>query len=147
VRLRSISRPLVELIQQRHLPAEVTVLRPPHFDQLRRHLREHPHTYHVLHFDGHGGYGDDHPDRPRHGGGHCFQARGVLVFEKPDGSPDPIDAEQLTNLLQEHAVPAVLLNACQSAMIDERAADPFASVAAALIKAGARSVVAMAYSL
>src|SRR5262249_9245991 len=35
----------------------------------------------------------------------------------------------------------------QSAMVDQSAKDPFASVAAALVKSGIRSVVAMAYSL
>ena len=142
VRYRSISRPLVELLAD--LPAHVTVLRPPTFDALRRHLDEHPYTYHVLHFDGHGGYGSAHAP---HAGGHCYHAEGVLVFEKEDQSEDPIKAEQLTSLLREHAVPAVVLNACQSAMIDERAEDPFASVAAALLKSGMRGVVAMAYTL
>ena len=46
VRFRSISRPLVELIERHRLPAEVTVLRPPTFDALREHLRERPGHYH-----------------------------------------------------------------------------------------------------
>ena len=58
VRYRSISRPLVELIAKHQLPAQVTVLRPPTFDHLCEHLRERPDTYHILHFDGHGGYGE-----------------------------------------------------------------------------------------
>ena len=41
VRYRSISRPLVELIDKQDLPAQVTVLRPPTFESLREHLREH----------------------------------------------------------------------------------------------------------
>ena len=57
VRYRSISRPLVELIARSQGPATVTVLRPPTFDRLREHLRERPNHYHILHFDGHGGYG------------------------------------------------------------------------------------------
>lgn len=64
-----------------------------------------------------------------------------------EGRPDPIPAETLGVLWQEHRIPAVVLNACQSAMTDERAEDAFASVAASLIKAGIRSIVAMAYSL
>ena len=44
VRLRSISRPLVELINKHDLPAHLTVLCPPTFDELRRHLRENPRT-------------------------------------------------------------------------------------------------------
>ena len=58
VRYRSIARPLIELIQSKNLPAHVDILRPPTFDQLREHLRQHPGYYHVLHFDGHGAYGD-----------------------------------------------------------------------------------------
>ena len=41
----------------------------------------------------------------------------------------------------------VVLNACQSATIDENAESAFASVAASLVRAGIRSVVAMAWSL
>ncbi len=41
----------------------------------------------------------------------------------------------------------MVMNACQSGMIDGQAQDPFASVAAGLLKAGVRSVVAMGYSL
>jgi tetratricopeptide (TPR) repeat protein len=145
VRYRSISRSLVELIEAQKLAARVELLRPPTFDQLRRHLRERPGYYHILHFDGHGSYGDG-----LHGQDHTHTLRaseGVLVFEDEKGAPDPITAEQLSSLLREHAVPAVVLNACRSAMLDEAAADPFASVATSLLRAGMRSVVAMAYSL
>ena len=144
VRYRSISRPLVELVHEHELPARVHVLRPPTFDRLREHLRERPGFYHILHFDGHGGYGaaSDHSDVR-----HVLQAEGVLAFEDADGKPDPISAEQLSVLLREHRIPAVVLNACRSAMVDERAGDRFASVAAGLLQAGIRDVVAMAYSL
>ncbi len=147
VRYRSIARLLVELIKNRQLAAHVDLLRPPTFDQLRRHLKEHPGYYHVLHFEGHGAYGTD----PRIASGgpspHRMQAEGRLVFEGDTEEPDPVTAEQLSVLLREQAVPAVVLNACQSAMLDERAEDPFASVATALLRSGTRSVVAMAYSL
>ncbi|HEX8201566.1 MAG TPA: CHAT domain-containing protein, partial [Isosphaeraceae bacterium] len=145
VRYRSISRPLVELIEAQRLPAHAAVLRPPTLDALRAHLRQRPGYYHILHFDGHGSYGVQPSGsivpHTLHG------PQGHLVFEKDDGTPDPITAEKLSVLLREHAVPAVVLNACQSAMLDERAADPFASVAASLLRSGMRSVVAMAYSL
>ena len=142
---RSIARPLVELVERQKLPAYVHLLRPPTFDQLREHLRERPGYYHILHFDGHGAYSSASPsDSP----GYVLSApEGKLVFEKDDGEPDYITAEQLSTLLHECSVPGVVLNACQAAMLDERAEDPFASVAAALLRAGMRSVVAMAYSL
>ena len=142
VRFRSIARPLVELIEKDRLPAQVDLLRPPTFDQLREHLRRRPGYYHILHFDGHGSYGSD--SRHRDGGKH---AEGKLVFEDKDGAESLVSAQQLNTLLRDYAVPAVVLNACQSAMLDERAQDPFASVATALLRSGVRSVVAMAYSL
>ncbi|WP_029630669.1 CHAT domain-containing tetratricopeptide repeat protein, partial [Zavarzinella formosa] len=145
VKYRSISRSLVELAADHAFPISVHVLRPPTFAELREHLRKHPHHYHILHFDGHGAY---RADAPAPGGGNVLRAAdGRLLFETDNGDENPVDAEQLSELLREHAVPVVVLNACQSAMIDDKATDPFASVAAALLKSGTRSVVAMAYAL
>ena len=144
VRFRSIARPLVELIEQEELPANVELLRPPTFDNLREHLREHPGFYHILHFDGHGAYSATPPD----GTGYTFQGpKGKLVFETDEGNEDPITAEKLSTLLKEYAVPGVVLNACQSAMVSGDSRDPFSSVATALLRAGMQDVVAMAYSL
>ncbi len=53
----------------------------------------------------------------------------------------------LSQLFREHRLPAVALNACQSDGIDDHATGAFASVAAALVRAGVRSGVAMTYSL
>jgi tetratricopeptide (TPR) repeat protein len=144
VKYRSIARPLVELIEKQDLPAYVHVLRPPTFERLREHLRERPGYYHLVHFDGHGSYGGTAaPSGP-----HAFGApEGELIFEDAQGKKDPVSAEKLSVLLREHKVPAVVLNACRSAMLDEGAEDPFASVAAALLRAGTRSVVAMSYAL
>jgi len=144
VRYRSIARPLIELIQKQDLPAHVDVLRPPTFDQLREHLNQHPGYYHVLHFDGHGSYGENAGQYSP----HQFRARqGCLVFENANGEADPKSAADLSTLLHDHAVPAVVLNACQSATLDDKAEDAFATVATALLQSGMRSVVAMAYSL
>src|SRR6185437_4884423 len=76
VKYRSIARPLVELIETKNLPAYVHVLRPPTFDHLREHLRERPGYYHLVHFDGHGGYGVAAAPAGPHtfgapDGGHC----------------------------------------------------------------------------
>ena len=141
VRYRSIARPLIELIQSQDLPVQVNILRPPTFDQLREHLRARPSHYHLLHFDGHGAYGES-------AGAYSHRApEGCLVFENEIGEADPKSASDLSVLLREHAMPAVVLNACQSATLDERAAHVFATVATALLQSGMRSVVAMAYSL
>ncbi len=146
VTYRSISRPLVELIEKHHLPAQVHVLRPPTLDNLREHLRTHRNFYHILHFDGHGAYTELPADGES--SGYTFRGpEGCLIFENRDGEPDPVRAEQLSSLLREYAVPAVVMNACQSGMIDEYARNAFASVASSFLQAGIRSVVAMAYSL
>jgi tetratricopeptide (TPR) repeat protein len=143
VRYRSIARPLIELIQRQNLPAHVDVLRPPTFDQLREHLRQHPGYYHVLHFDGHGAYAPSGYSSPQEVRAHV----GYLVFENGSGRDDAKSARDVAALLHEYAVPAVVLNACQSATLDEQAEDAFASVATALLQSGMRSVVATAYSL
>ncbi|MCP4109649.1 MAG: tetratricopeptide repeat protein [Desulfobacteraceae bacterium] len=144
VQYRSVSRLLVELVQKRRLPASVRVLRPPTFESLRSHLRENPDFYHILHFDGHGAYGRSTDSAS----GFTFRGlEGCLVFETDTGEPDPFSAEKISTLLREHAVPVVVLNACQSAMIDKDARNTFASVASSMIRCGTRSVVAMAYSL
>jgi len=141
---RSIARPLVDLIEKQNLPAQVEVLRPPTFDQLRTHLEERPGYYHLLHFDGHGAYGP----AGNHESSFQFRAQqGCLVFETATGGPDPKSAGDLSALLHEYSIPAVVLNACQSAALDESAEDAFATVATALLQSGMRSVVAMAYSL
>jgi len=49
----------------------------------------------------------------------------------------------LCAVLREHAMPAVVLNACQSGMLDTSAGDAFVSVATALLQSGMRSVVAV----
>ena len=142
VAYRSVARSLVELIQSQRLPVHLDVLRPPTFDQLRDHLRAKPGYYHVLHFDGHGAYGGSQfaPHQPQ-------SPTGCLIFENAWGEPDAKSAREISALLREHAVPAVVLNACQSATLDVRAEDAFASVATALVQIGMHSVVAMAYCL
>jgi hypothetical protein len=144
VRYRSIARPLVELIHSRGLAAHVDVLRPPTFDQLREHLRSHPSYYHALHFDGHGAYGEGAGEYSAH---KLQGPQGCLLFEDANGEPDPKSARDLSALLHEYAVPAVVLNACQSGMMSAQSGDAFASVATALLQSGMRSVVATAYSL
>ncbi len=143
VRFRSVARPIVDLIEDQNLPAEVEVLRPPTFAQLREHLRQNKGRYHILHFDGHGAY----EGAPAANGYQLTAPEGLLVFETEEGEPDPITSSTLNKLLLDSDIPSVVLNACQSAMQSQDAVDPFASVAAALLRAGTRSVIAMSYSL
>jgi tetratricopeptide (TPR) repeat protein len=131
-------------VQAQRLPVRIHVLRPPTFEELETQLRRRPGFYHIVHFDGHGGYGE----AAFSGSRHSFRGlEGRLHFETPEGSDSPVSAAKLTALLSEHRIPIMVLNACQSARIDARADDPFASVAAALLKAGIRGVVAMGYNL
>jgi CHAT domain/NB-ARC domain len=132
IRYRAVSRALADFTAAPGSPVTLHVLRPPTFLRLREHLEQHPDTYHLLHFDGHGTY---------------QEGAGSLEFETNEGRKDAIDAARLGELLREYQVPAVVLNACRSAMQGEQALDPFASVAAALVRAGVREVVAMAYLL
>lgn len=139
-----LANSLVEYTSKNSMPVTVDILRPPTFDQLRKVLYDRPGHYHIVHFDGHGGYGAV-VDTPA---GNLYAApEGQLVFETDSGKPDPIDTRLLAQLLAEYNIPFMVMNACQSGMIDGQAQDPFACVAAGLLKAGVRSVVAMGYSL
>ena len=139
-----LANSLVGYISENSLPVTVDILRPPTFDQLRKVLYDHPGHYQIVHFDGHGGYGAVMSTLAR----NLYAApEGQLVFETDSGEPDPVDTRKLAQLLAEYNIPFMVMNACQSGMIDDQAQDPFASVAAGLLKAGVRSVVAMGYSL
>jgi hypothetical protein len=141
---RSTCRILVELIDKKHLPARVHVLRPPTLERLREHLRERPSYYHLVHFDGHAIYSDPSSERqPLAPGGN--ESR--LVFEDDKGEPDPVPAGTLSALLRENRIPAIFLNARRSAIVDGGTVDPLVSTAGALLRAGTRSVVVMGYSL
>jgi tetratricopeptide (TPR) repeat protein len=144
VGFHAVSGPLVDWVRTEHAPVQIDVLRPPTFSALQEQLGSHPGRYHIVHFDGHGGYGETDPSRFPH---EFRGAQGHLVFEDADGHGHTVPAQKLTTLLAEYRIPIMVLNACQSARSDLRAEDPFASTAAALLKAGIRSVVAMGYNL
>ena len=163
----NLEREVIRYVREEGYAVTADVLRPPTFDELRRVLQERPGYYHIVHFDGHGGYGpvqpQDKPEPEPHGGTVLtvpassggpakYQAmEGQLVFETDTPGEavraDAVGAEKLGQLLNQCGVKMMVLNACQSAMIDGQAADPFASVAARLLKAGIPSVAAMGYSL
>jgi hypothetical protein len=111
-------------------------------------LEEKPGFYHIVHFDGHGGFGEPTPSGGTVGSRVLHDKfsgpTGVLVFENENHKPDEIPAHRLGQLLRKHRIPVVVLNACQSAMMSD---DPFASVAISLLQSGIHNVVAMSYSL
>ena len=99
--------------------------------QLQRRLRQN--EYHAFHFIGHGGY-----DERGQGG--------VLLFEDEQGKSDPVSAEFLRTLFQNHrTLRLAILNACEGARTDPT--DPFAGVAQSLVRGGVAAVIAMQFEI
>lgn len=129
------------------------VLRPPTFAQLTRTLRDariDGRPYQVVHFDGHGVWGDA-PARPG--------AHGYLLFENPQpaGQTQLVDGPALGNLLSDAGVALLVLNACRSAQAGPRDTDELAdlhtqvraygSLAQEVMDAGVAGVLAMRYNV
>ena len=124
-------------------------MRRPTLDALREALmaavraRE---PFQVVHFDGHGVM----PGRAPTPGGWASgmykadASEGDLVFQKANGAADYVPAGKVAAVLQDARVPLVVLNACQSGAMGKQVE---AAVATRLLRAGAASVVAMAYSV
>ncbi|MEK7833634.1 MAG: CHAT domain-containing protein, partial [Acidobacteriota bacterium] len=133
---RVSSKPLVEAIETLGKTVSLTILQTPTFPALMQALQRE--QFDVVHFDGHGVYD------PRVG-------LGKLCFEAPDQGDqlhnrksELIDATRLAEVMRDHRIPLVFLEACQSAKSDD---DPTASVAAKLLEQGVVSVVAMTHSV
>lgn len=93
--------------------------------------------YGLVHFDGHGTF-------------IAESESSALYFEKHGngaGGPgkDPVGADRLADLLAQHKIPLVILNACRSASVGETSI--FRSVAPRLIQAGVDSVLAMGHAV
>jgi len=150
VGFQTLIRPLVDFVKEKSWPVHIDLLRPPTLDQLREVLADKPNFYHIVHFDGHGWYNTQDSMNVRDG--EFSEEIGTLDFEKErdsnnENEGEAVSAKMLGQLLREHNIPVMVLNACRSAMLDEKAETPFASVAASLLKAGIHSVIAMSYSL
>ncbi len=130
---RAVSRPLLDALDALGSRVVTEFLYPPTLKALTDRLRDrHAPPVHVVHFDGHGVY-------------DAQLGLGYLLFENDQHEPDRVDANRLGNLLNRCGVPLMALNACQSAAQEE--GNPYASVAARLIRAGVGSVLAMNYSV
>ena len=145
---RMIARPLVERLDAVRGHVELVVLRPPTLDALAQTLQGAAaagEPFQVVHFDGHGvltghrGAGTGAPGMYQHPG-----PEGVLVFQAADGVRDPVSASRVAQVLAAARVPVVVLNACQSGAVGKQLE---AAVATRLLRGGAASVVAMAYSV
>jgi len=166
VAYRTISRPLVEALENARLPVEVHILRPGSYQALVEHLEvsrdEHgAGHYHVVHFDAHGAVlGHEQlkaMERGAEGGRYLFKGRygrgeiepydglkGFLFLDHPEGGDDPVADHELAALLTGHGIPVAILNACQSGkQVGERES----SLGARLMSAGVQWVVAMGYSV
>ncbi len=137
---RASALPLVDAMEQLGGLVELRLLNPPTLPSLSAELdraRDQRQPYHVVHFDGHGVF-----DRQCGLGGLCF--------EHPQDS-DKLDqrrhqtiyTNQLGPLLNQHRIPLVFLEACQTAQAEQASE----SVASELLKVGVASVVAMSHSV
>jgi tetratricopeptide (TPR) repeat protein len=144
---RSIARELVEEIAPQEQEGAITLefLRPPTLSALRARLSDSRRPQvHVLHFDGHGAFGE--VPMPQDGLRlRSSGSRGMLAFENEEGEQELVSAEELAQVLQDSGVRLAVFNACQSAQgaMD----DVFSSVAARLLQGGIDAVVAMSASV
>lgn len=89
-------------------------------------------TYNIVHFMGHGTFDPG-------------TGEGMLVFEGPNGAPEPVSGRAVATKLKDlRSLGVVVLNACDTAR-DARhpGASPFRGVASALVLGGVPAVVAM----
>ncbi|MGP4050251.1 CHAT domain-containing protein [Streptomyces sp. 2A115] len=156
VGFRAVARHIVD---QFHATPSVAidVLRPPTFARLASILQtasESGRPYHVVHFDGHGGWENpgDSPDS---------LPRGLIAFEST--SPrigEFIDGSTMGRLLRHNEVPILLLNSCRSARRDsfetagpdkdegdDSVAHIYRSFAQEVCEAGVAGVLAMRYNI
>jgi tetratricopeptide (TPR) repeat protein len=143
-----IARPLLERLEAVSGQVTLDVLRPPTLEALVELLgqaRDAGTPYHILHFDGHGTFGAAGPPSANPQMYDAGDKRGFLVFEKPGGGSDLVEASRFALVVNQAQVPLIVLNACRSGTIGEAAVD--AAVATQLLKGGAASVVAMGYSV
>ncbi len=166
---RTISRPLVEGLRQSPTPVRIHILRPgtyralvEHLEQVREDVRagRRPAAYHIVHFDVHGSLlTHDELKQGFQGSSLLYQTRFArddlepfarqkaflfLEHEKKEDVADPVEAQELADLLLLHKVPIVALNACQSG---KQVGATETSLGSRLLKAGCQLVIGMGYSI
>ena len=170
VAYRTISRPLLEALEQGNLRVKVDLLRPATFEALSKHLEaKGAGYYHLIHFDAHGALlsyeqfnrsDSDAENRlvfkQRYGRKAIAPYAGVKAFLAMEGEEedqaDLVEATELANLLTGKRIPVCILNACQSGKQlgsqAEQAEDyRETSLGSRLMAAGMQMVVAMGYSV
>jgi tetratricopeptide (TPR) repeat protein len=126
---RTISRPLIEAIQRSQLRVNVKLLRPGTFQALSDHLEGREGYYHIVHFDAHGGLltydqfqegvkQNRYLYQARYGRWDMKRYEGVKAFlfleGESKGKADPVEAQELAEVLTNKGIPICILNACQS---------------------------------
>ncbi|WP_414550542.1 tetratricopeptide repeat protein [Anabaena sp. CCY 0017] len=168
---RTISRPLLELIDNSNLRVNVELLRPGTYESLSKHLQEKgAGFYHIVHLDMHGtllNYQQvESPSKPeryfykgRYGRGDLQPFDGVKAFVcfegESQGKVDLVEASELAALLTGKGIPVCILNACQSGKQVKNSASEEGlsedtretSLGSRLMTAGMQMVVAMGYSV
>lgn len=153
---RAVARHIVD--QFRTTPSvDIDVLRPPTFARLASVLQmasEDGRPYHIVHFDGHGGWNDP--------GRRDESPRGYIAFEDDvRRRAELVDGRTMGRLIRQHGVPILVLNACRSAHRDslgtvglahedgddDGVAHVYRSFAQEVCEAGVSGVVAMRYNI
>ncbi|MBK7180859.1 MAG: CHAT domain-containing protein [Chloroflexi bacterium] len=162
---RTISRPLVDALQNSKLRTQIDIVRPGSYAALVGHLersrdRHGDGYYHIIHFDVHGSLltFDQYQKLEAAASSYVFKGgygqpeiqpydglRAFLSFSgDTPGSHDLVADEVIANLLQSHQIPIAILNACQSGM---QVGDSETSLGSRLMAAGVQTAVAMSYSV
>lgn len=109
---------------------EIVFLQRGGMEEIRQVFLSKP--FHILHFMGHGELDEE-------------SGQGVLLFEREDGTGQPLEARRLARLLHDfETLRLVVLNACHTAdAAGAHGLNPFAGVATSLVLGGVPAVVAM----
>ncbi|MEP0884629.1 CHAT domain-containing protein [Trichocoleus sp. ST-U3] len=129
---------------------QLDVLRPPYFARLGSVLRQAKKAgqpYHIVHFDGHGGY-DKTPDQQLQKGGY---------LRPEDPGEKRMYGKKLGQMLKQTGVSLLVLNACRSAYAEaptepgktlaDDQSSALGSLAQEVMEAGIAGVVAMRYNV
>lgn len=163
VAYRTISRPIIDLIQKAKLRVNAEILRPGTFEALSKHLElKGQGFYHILHFDVHGRVGTyeqirngldsyQYTYQSRYGQKDLspYEGKKAFIFFEGEyiGDWNPVDAEDLGKLLTGKGIPICILNSCQSGMHTSSQDIHEMSLGSTLIGSGMQLVVAMKYSV
>ena len=163
---RTISRPLIEAIERGQLRVNAELLRPGTFEALSEHLERKEGFYHIVHFDAHGALMNyEQFQKQVDDNRYTFHARWgradlepyeglkafLLLEGAAKGQAEPVEAQELANLLIAKGIQVCILNACQSGkqisggLIDGEMRET--SLGSRLMTAGMKTVVAMGYSV